>query len=68
MTNEIPERELADQMVGTPPAGDETPEEYTSNDQSAVVSPDTGTVYDETGEAEVTPHDLELEAEEEEEA
>ena len=50
MTNEIPERELADelaeQIVGEPPAGDANPEDYMSNDQSLGVSPDTGTVYD----------------------
>jgi hypothetical protein len=66
MTNEVPERELADTFIGEGPAGDESPEEYMSNDQSAAVSPDTGTVYDEQGEPEVTPHDLEDEDEEDE--
>lgn len=66
MTSEIPEEELAEELVGKPPAGDENPEEYMSNDQSAGVSEDTGTVYDGLGEPETTPHDLELDAEEEE--
>lgn len=67
MTSEVPEEvlaeELAEEFVGEPPAGDATPEEYMSNDQSAV-SEDTGTVYDERGEAEATPHDLEPEEDE----
>jgi hypothetical protein len=51
-------------IVGRPPAGDENPEEYLSNDQSAGQSPETGTTYDGTGEPEMTPHDAELVAEE----
>ncbi len=66
MTSEIPEEELAEELVARAPAGDERPEEYMSNDQS-IVSEDTGTVYDELGEPETTPHDLELDNEEAEE-
>ncbi|MGH3370564.1 MAG: hypothetical protein ACRDPR_11225 [Nocardioidaceae bacterium] len=47
------------EMFGKGPAGDESPEEYRSNDQSAVESSDTGTTYDQTGEPESTPHDRE---------
>ena len=55
-------------FVGEPPAGDASPGEFVSNDQSAVVSEETGTVYERlTGEPAVTPHDQELEQEEEEE-
>ena len=67
MTAEIPEEELAEEFVGKPPAGDESPEDYMSNDQSAGTSPDTGTIYDGLGEPEATPHDLELTDEEGEE-
>jgi hypothetical protein len=49
-----------EEFVGRPPAGDESPDDYVSNDQSAGISEDTGTVYDATGEPEVTPHDEEL--------
>ena len=43
-------------------------DEFVSNDQSAVVSEETGTVYERvTGEPAVTPHDQVLEHEEEEE-
>lgn len=45
------------EMFGDGPAGDEAPEEYHADDQSATRSPDTGTTYDRTGEAERTPHD-----------
>lgn len=51
-------------IFGRPPAGDENPEEYLSNDQSRGRSTQTGTTYDATGEPEVTPHDAELLAEE----
>lgn len=40
-------------------------EEYVGEDPGAV-STDTGTFYDERGEAEITPHDLEEAAEDEE--
>ena len=61
-----------EQFIGEPPAGDASPDEFVSNDQSAVVSEETGTVYERlTGEpfvdGPVTPHDQELEQEEEEE-
>jgi hypothetical protein len=57
-----------EQFVGEPPAGDASPDEFVSNDQSAVVSEETGTVYERvTGEPAVTPHDEVLEHEEEEE-
>lgn len=52
------------EMFGTGPAGDQNPEEYHSNDQSAARSEETGTTYDPTGEPESTPHDRELAAEE----
>ena len=51
-------------IFGRPPAGDENPEGYLSNDQSRGRSTETGTTYDATGEPEVTPHDVELVAEE----
>jgi hypothetical protein len=57
-----------EQFVGEPPAGDASPDEFVSNDQSAVVSEETGTVYERvTGEPAVTPHDEVLEHQEEEE-
>ena len=57
-----------EQFVGEPPAGDISPDEFVSNDQSAVVSEETGTVYERvTGEPAVTPHDEVLEHQEEEE-
>ena len=57
-----------EQFIGEPPAGDASPDEFVSNDQSAVVSEETGTVYErETGEPAVTPHDEALEQAEEEE-
>jgi len=46
-----------EQFVGEPPAGDASPEEFTSNDLSAAVSPDTGTDYEPTGEPAATPAD-----------
>lgn len=63
MTESAPDPE---EFVGEPPAGDATPDEYMSNDQSAV-SEETGTVYEPTGEPETTPHDQEELTEEEEE-
>lgn len=50
-------------MFGSGPAGDANPEEYRSTDQNPRRSDETGTTYEPTGEPEVTPHDLELEAE-----
>ena len=60
MTDAVPDPE---EFVGVPPAGDTSPDEYTSNDQSAPISEETGTIYEPTGEPEVTPHDVELVAE-----
>jgi len=57
MTEAAPDPE---EFVGQPPAGDESPDDYVSNDQSAGISEDTGTVYDATGEPAATPHDEEL--------
>lgn len=51
------------EMFGDGPAVDEAPEEYHADDQSATRSPDTGTTYGRTGEAERTPHDEVLAAE-----
>ena len=57
-----------EEFVGEPPAGDATPGEFVSNDQSAVVSEETGTVYERaTGEPAATPHDTVLEEEDDEE-
>ncbi len=42
-------------------------EEYVGEDPGAT-SPDTGTSYDERGEAETTPHDLEISGEDAEDA
>ncbi|NUR05903.1 MAG: hypothetical protein HOQ45_02690 [Nocardioidaceae bacterium] len=55
-----------EEFVGEPPAGDASPDEYISNDQTAGVSEETGTVYAADGEAEQTPHDEELLEEEDE--
>ncbi len=49
-----------DAFVGTGPAGDATPEEYTSTDQQGGVSDETGVVYDQEGSPEETPLDDEL--------
>jgi hypothetical protein len=58
-----------EEFVGEAPAGDATPGEFVSNDQSAVVSEETGTVYERaTGEPAATPHDTVLEEEDEEDA
>jgi hypothetical protein len=56
-----------EEFVGEPPAGDASPDDFVSNDQSANVSEETGTVYEPTGEPATTPHDEELEQEEDEE-
>ena len=46
---------------------DETPDqEEFAGTEPGETSPETGTVYDESGEAETTPHDLEEETEDEE--
>ena len=42
---------------------DESAEEYEPGEPAATVSTDTGTLYDEDGEAEATPHDQESEDE-----
>jgi len=58
-----------EEFTGEPPAGDASPDEFVSNDQSAVVSEETGTVYERTtGEPAATPHDEELELEEDEQS
>jgi hypothetical protein len=49
-----------EEFVGQPPSGEANPDDYMSNDQSAGISEETGTVYDGTGEPETTPHDEEL--------
>jgi hypothetical protein len=49
-----------EEFVGRPPAGDLNPDDYMSDDQSAGISEETGTVYGDTGEPETTPHDEEL--------
>jgi len=65
MTEPMTERAIdPEEFVGEPVAGDANPDDYMSNDQSAAVSEDTGTVYDAQGDAETTPHDEELEDEE----
>jgi|tagenome__1003787_1003787.scaffolds.fasta_scaffold11301880_2 hypothetical protein len=48
------------------PAVEPDEEEYEA-DEDAVVSPETGTVYDGYGEAETTPHDVEIVENEDEE-
>jgi hypothetical protein len=65
MTDATPEEELAEALV---PADEEPdPEEYEADERTRAVSDSTGTVYDELGEPEKTPHDVEL-AEGEDEA
>jgi hypothetical protein len=56
-----------EEFVGAPPAGDASPDDFVSNDQSANVSEETGTVYEPTGEPAATPHDEVIEQEEDEE-
>jgi hypothetical protein len=46
-----------DALVGEAPAGDETPGDYMSNDQSGGTLDDTGVVYDGQGEPQTTPQD-----------
>jgi hypothetical protein len=46
-----------DAFVGEPPAGDENPGGFRSNDQSGGTSADTGVRYDAQGEPESTPND-----------
>jgi hypothetical protein len=53
-----------DDFVGEPPAGDASPDEFMSNDQSVLVSEETGTVYEPTGEPAATPLDQKRLAEE----
>jgi hypothetical protein len=66
MTDPSTERAVdPEEFVGDPVAGDASPDDYMSNDQSAAVSDETGTVYDAEGDAETTPHDEELEEDEE---
>ncbi len=52
------EQQQEEEFVAPAPAGDATPDEYTSNDQSAATSEETGVTYGITGEPETTPHDL----------
>jgi hypothetical protein len=66
MTDPSTERAVdPEEFVGGPVAGDASPDDYMSNDQSAAVSDETGTVYGAAGDAETTPHDEELEEDEE---
>ena len=51
---ELPTDELPDEPVSDEP----DPEEYEPGEPAGAVSPDTGTVYDEAGEAEITPQDV----------
>ena len=53
-----------DQTDGVVPEELPDQEEYLGEDPGAV-SPETGTAYDELGDAEATPHDLELTDEDE---
>lgn len=54
--SEVPPEDLVDELE---PVGPDVPdpEEYEPDEQARAVSPDTGTVYDETGEPEITPQD-----------
>lgn len=61
-----PDPGLDDAFIGEPPAGDANPGDYMSGDQQGGVSDDTGTVYDQAGEPDVTPHDEALREEEDE--
>jgi hypothetical protein len=67
-THHEPEPGQDDPFIGEPPAGDANPGDYRSQDQQGGVSEETGTTYSTTGEAEVTPHDEELLAEEDDDA
>jgi hypothetical protein len=57
MTDATPEEELAETLA---PADEPDPEEYEADERTRAVSASTGTVYDELGEPEATPHDVEL--------
>ena len=50
-----------DAFVGEPPAGDENPGGFLSNDQSGGTSAETGVRYDARGEPESTPNDADAE-------
>lgn len=65
MTDSKPENDVAQDFVAAAPAGDATPEDFTSKDLQDRVSADTGTSYEPTGEPETTPHDEVVEEEEE---
>jgi hypothetical protein len=62
------ERSQDDPIEGTAPAGDDTPGEYESTDQSGGQSLDTGVTYDNAGEPEETPNDIEVAQAKDEEA
>ena len=66
MTEEqhAPEPGQDDAFIGEGPAGDANPGDYMSGDQQGGVSEETGTVYEQTGEPEETPHDQVLLGEE----
>jgi len=53
------ERSLDDPVEGLSPRGDETPGDYVAGEGDGE-SPETGVLYEPTGEPEATPHDLEL--------
>ena len=59
---EVPEENRAEETLadGPGPSGVPDPEEYEA-EENVAVSPETGTVYDGTGEPDHTPHDDELE-------
>lgn len=59
---EIPDEELSAEAAEQ--LGEEADPEEFETDEAAAVSEETGTVYDPTGEPELTPHDLEPDAEE----
>ncbi|MCW2767087.1 MAG: hypothetical protein JWO11_3046 [Nocardioides sp.] len=54
---EVPLDDLAEDLAEDQADHPADPEEYEA-DEAVVVSPDTGTVYDETGEPALTPHDV----------
>lgn len=57
-----------DDPIEVAPIGDETPGEYEPDEQLGGQSTETGVTYERTGEPQVTPHDVELTLEEEDEA
>ena len=57
----LPEEIKDDAFVGEPPAGDENPGDFRSNDQSGGTSAETGVRYDAQGEPESTPNDADTE-------